>query len=493
MRRVADTAPADAPLALLPAEGLLIGSKHLRDTSGGVHRHIYPATGRATVDVPLAGAREMDQAVASCRAALPAWRRMPPHRRRDILLKFAALLERDADSLVRIGSTENGAALSKARLHFGAAVDQFRYMAGWADKLSGEVLPSWPVPGFDYVQHEPYGVVALLIPWNVPMHILGATLAPALAAGNAVIVKPSELAPFSSLRFGELLLEAGLPEGVVNVVPAGVEGSEALVRHGGIDKIHFTGSTATARKILAGAMEHLIPVGLELGGKSARLVFADCDLDTAVRDAVSAAASVSGQGCLLATRVLVEASIYGEFVSRCAEAMDALVVGDPQQEATHMGPVVSAPACERILGMIDDAARLGDGRLVAGGRRLGGALQEGYFIEPTLFADVDNNSRLAQTEVFGPVVAMASFATREEAVSLANGTPYGLAAYLHTNDLKRAHGVAAELEAGNVWVNGFYFPATVPFGGVKQSGHGRTGGRAGIEEFTRAKNVWMAL
>ncbi|CAN5721609.1 aldehyde dehydrogenase family protein [soil metagenome] len=487
------TTPADAPVHLLPQGGLLIGEGRVTDASGGHHGHVYPATGRGTIDIPMAGAREMDLAVKAARAAVSGWKRMPANRRRDLLIRFADLLDRNADSMIRIGSTENGAPLSKAKLHFGAAVDQFRYMAGWADKLHGEVVPSWPVPGFDYVQHEPYGVVAILIPWNVPMHILGATLAPALAAGNTVIVKPSELAPFSSIRFGELLLEAGFPPGVVNVVPAGIEGSEALVRHPGVDKIHFTGSTATARKVLTGAMENLTPVGLELGGKSARLVFADCDIDAAARDAVSAALSVSGQGCLLGTRVLVESAIYDRFVEQCAAILEATVVGDPQADSTQMGPVVSDAACNRILGMIENARACGDGRLVAGGSRLGGGLAGGFFLQPTLFADVDNRGTLAQTEVFGPVIAMSRFESREEAVQLANDTQFGLAAYLHTNDLKRAHGVAAELEAGNVWINGFFFAATIPFGGVKQSGHGRTGGRQGLEEFSRTKNVWMAM
>ncbi len=485
--------PIDAPVQLLSRQGLIIGERRIADPSGGQHAHVYAATGRKTIDVALAGGAEIDAAVKAARAALPSWKRTPANKRRDLLIKFADLLDQNADALVRIGSTENGAPLSKARLHFGAAVDQFRYMAGWADKLHGEVLSSWPVPGFDYVQSEPYGVVAVIIPWNVPMHILGATLAPALAMGNTVIVKPSELAPFSSTRFGELLLEAGFPPGVVSVVPAGIAGSEALVRHPGVDKIHFTGSTATAKKILAGAMENLTPVGLELGGKSARLVFADCDIDAAVRDAVSAALSISGQGCLLGTRVLVESSIYDDFVARCAKVLDATVIGDPQSDATHMGPVVSGAACERILGLIAQARDAKDGRIVSGGQRVGGDLANGFFVQPTLFADVDNRSTLAQTEVFGPVVAMTPFKTREEAVRLANDTPFGLAAYVHTSNLKLAHGVASELEAGNVWINGFFFAATIPFGGVKQSGYGRTGGRQGLEEFSRTKNVWMAM
>ncbi len=482
-----------APVELLPKASMLIGDSWRHESSGGCYQHIYPATGAPTSSIAMAGADEMDQAVRSARAALPAWSRMSPGMRRDLLFRFAQLLEKNADALAQVGVIENGAALSKARLHFGAAVDQFKYMAGWADKLSGEVQPSWPMPGFDYVQREPYGVVALIIPWNAPMHILGSTLAPALAVGNTVVIKPSELAPYSTAKFGELLLEAGIPPGVVNIVPAGPQAGSRLVAHSGIDKIHFTGSSGVARKVLAGAIENLTPVGLELGGKSARLVFADCDLDAAVRDAMSAAMSISGQGCLLATRVMVEAAIYDEFIERCTRVLSATIVGDPMAAETHMGPVVNEAACERILGVIETARTQNGGRLVHGGGRLGGGLSDGYFIEPTLFIDVDNRSALAQTEIFGPVISMMPFKTPEEAVQLANDSPFGLAAYVHTNDLKRAHRVASALEVGNVWINGFCFGSTIPFGGVKQSGYGRTGGSAGLDEFSRTKNVWIAM
>ncbi|TAL75618.1 MAG: aldehyde dehydrogenase [Burkholderiaceae bacterium] len=481
------------PVDILPNAGLLIGERWRRDSSGGQYQHIYPATGRPTLDVAMAGVDEIGQAVQCARKALPSWKRMSAGKRRDLLWRFSELLEKNAEDLARIGTVENGAALSKARLHFGAAVDQFRYIAGWADKTTGEVHQSWPVPAFDYVQYEPYGVVALIIPWNAPMHILGATLAPALAVGNTVVVKPSELAPYSSAKFGELLLEAGFPPGVINIAPATPLASEALVRHPGVDKVHFTGSGAVARKILAAAIENLTPVGLELGGKSARLVFADCDIDAAVQNAVSGATSISGQGCLLGTRIIVESSIYEEFVSRCSNLLSATILGDPLGSDTQMGPVVSAAACERILGVIKSAQSTKAGKLVTGGQRLNGDLAEGYFIQPTLFADVDNRGALAQTEIFGPVLATMPFQTQEEAIALANDTKFGLAAYVHTRDLKRAHQVASDLEAGNVWINGFCFCSTIPFGGVKQSGHGRTGGRQGLEEFSRTKNVWIAM
>lgn len=482
-----------APIDLLPKHSLLLDGQWLAGGSGGDMQHIYPATGEPTRHIALAGADEVDRAVRSCRAALPTWRALPGARRRDLLLHFADLLDRDAETLVTLGACENGVPIARGRLHFRGAVEQFRYVAGWADKHAGEVLPAGPMPGFNYVQPEPYGVVALIIPWNAPMHILGATLGPALAVGNAVVLKPSELAPFTSAKVGELLLEAGVPPGVVNIVTAGPAGSEALVRHPGVDKIHFTGSGATARKVLTGALENLTPVGLELGGKSARLVFADADMDVAVREAVSGALAMSGQGCLLGTRILVDEAVYPVFVERCAQVLRSVVVGDPMADTSQIGPVVSRAACERILGTIEMAKACGKARLVCGGARLGGDLAEGYFIQPTLFADVDNATPLARNEIFGPVLSMMPFRTEEEAVRLANDTSYGLAGYIHTNDLKRCHRVAAALEVGNVWVNGFFFGATLPFGGVKQSGFGRTGGRQGLDEFSRVKNVWMPL
>jgi acyl-CoA reductase-like NAD-dependent aldehyde dehydrogenase len=474
-----------------PATSLLIGSLRIAQTSGGVHQHIYPATGRLTAMVPLAGADEVDAAIRTARDAFKIWRQLTGDKRRDLMLKFADLLQARMDEVCHIATAENGIPMSKALFHHWAAVDAFRYHAGWADKISGELVPAWPNRGLDYALPEPYGVIAVIIPWNSPLALFAATVAPALAAGNTVVVKPSELAPFTSLKLAELALKAGLPPGVLNVIPGGPEGGRALVSHPGVDKIHFTGSGPTAKAILGAARENLTPVGLELGGKSARLVFADSDLDAAVRDAITGATSISGQGCLLGTRLLVEAGVHDEFVERCRVALEAVPLGDPYAKTTQMGPVISATACARILGVIEKAQRDG-ARLVTGGQRLNGEYAEGYFLQPTLFAEVDNNSSLGQDEVFGPVLSVMRFSTDDEAVRIANDSPFGLGAYVHTHDLRRAHRLASELEVGNVWVNGFGFPASMPFGGVKQSGIGRTGGTQAVHEFTRVKNVWIA-
>ena len=470
-----------------PDTGLLIGSSRVQACDGGMHTHIFPGSGLPTRDVVLAGPDEMDAAVQAARQAFPAWSRAPVNVRRDALLRLAKLMEDHAEELERLAVAENGITLAKARIFRYSATDSFRYYAGWADKICGDVLPSWPVPGFDYTKPEPYGVVAMIIPWNVPLGALGQILAGALAAGNAVIVKPSELAPFTCLRIGELCLEAGMPPGVVNIVPSGPAGAEALVRHTGIDKLHFTGSGATARKIVQAI--DLTPLGLELGGKSARLLFADADMDAAIQATVASVLSNAGQGCLLGTRLLVEESIHDEVVEKCRSLMESYIVGDPFSPETQVGPVITEAARSRILETVDQARRRGDGRLVTGGTAID---RDGYYLEPTMFCDVDNSSPLAQEEIFGPVLAVSRFATETQAIEMANHSTFGLGAYLHTRDLNRAHRVAADLEAGNVWVNGFNVPSSVPFGGTKQSGYGRVGGKEGLHEFLRTKNVWIA-
>jgi len=470
-----------------PDTGLLIGDTRLATASGGMHRHLYPGTGLETRALPMAGAAEMDLAVTAARKALPGWKAMPVNQRRGLMLRLADLMDANAAQLERLAVAENATMLGKAMLFRMGATDSLRYYAGWADKIGGDVVPTWPVPAFDYAQYEPYGVLAIILPWNVPMGSFGQIVAGALAAGNTVIVKPSELAPFTSLRIGELALEAGFPAGVVNIVPAGPDGSEALVRHPGIDKIHFTGSGATARRIVASA--GLRPVGLELGGKSARILFGDADPEKAVALAVASATSHAGQGCLLGTRLLVEANLYDEVVERARAEMDSRVVGDPYALESHVGPVISEGSRERILAAVARAEQSGS-KLVSGGRAID---RPGYYLQPALFADVDNASGLAQEEIFGPVLGITRFVDEADAIRIANDSAFGLGAYLHTDDLRRAHRVASALEVGNIWVNGFHAPASMPFGGAKESGFGRVGGQAGLHEFLRVKNVWMSM
>jgi acyl-CoA reductase-like NAD-dependent aldehyde dehydrogenase len=307
------------------------------------------------------------------------------------------------------------------------------------------------------------------------------------------VVKPPELAPYAALRFGELCLQAGMPPGVVNIVPGGPEAGAALTCHRGIDKISFTGSGATAQRILAAAVPRMTPVHLELGGKSASIVFADADLDAFTPLGLSGIVNNSGQGCINPTRLLVEAPIYEEVLARLKQVASGLTIGDPIDPTTLIGPVVDERAVNRIMGMIGRAKESGP-RLIAGGERMGGAMAGGYYIAPTIFADVAHQDELSQHEVFGPVLAITKFTTEAEAIQLANGTDFGLAAYVWSKDLKRTHRVAQRLVAGNIWCNGFTgIPASVPFGGVGQSGVGRLGGIHGIREFVRPKNIWVGL
>ncbi|MGP0047266.1 MAG: aldehyde dehydrogenase family protein [Solirubrobacteraceae bacterium] len=485
--------PADPPLQLLPdPRALIAGSRH--DGRAGEHQHVYAGNGTSTTTVPLAGEDAIDAAVGSARTAAERWRGMPAAGRRAVLLRVAELIGADTERLTGLQTLESGMPIQYAKAVPGAAADFFAYYAGWSDKLGGDVIDTWPMRALDYAVDEPYGVVAIIVPWNAPLASLAQIAGAALAAGNAVVLKPPELAPFTSLRVGELFLEAGGPEGALNIVPGGPRAGAALVRHPGVAKVHFTGSAATARSVIAGAAENLTPVALELGGKSAHVIFADADVKAAARHAMAGLVIYSGQGCANGTRVLVQASIYDELLDTVLSRLGRLPVGDPLASGTVIGPVVSARACDRIVELIDRARELGAGTLVAGGERIGGELAGGFYIAPTVFSEVDSETELAQQEIFGPVLAFTRFETERDAIELANGTSYGLAAYVHTADVRRAHRVARALEAGNVWVNGFFgIPPSMPFGGTKQSGYGRVGGLAGLREFVRCKNVWLAL
>lgn len=481
---------------VLPANRMLIGDSWITESSGGTFQHVNPSTGKEQSTVLLAGPAEMDRAVQEARAAVRLWREYLPNERRDVLLRIASLLRAHTDELAAIATLENGAPSCFTPVLCGELpAEYFTYYAGWVDKLCGEVIPVYPMKALDYTRAEPYGVVAVIIPWNGPLTSIGQKVAPALAAGNCVVLKPPELAPFTSIRFAELCREAGLPPGVLNVVPGGPEGGDALVRHPGVDKISFTGGGVTAHKVLQAAGENLTPVVLELGGKSANIVFDDADLDKAITMAVQIGiATLSGQGCVLPTRLLVQDAVYDEVVEQVVDLSETLTVGDPWEPDTVMGPVISAEHCARIEGTIKRAQDEGAGQLLTGGKRLAGSLADGYFLSPTVFGAVDNRSHLAQEEIFGPVLSVIKFNSEAEAVSLANDTRYGLGAFLHTRDVTRAHRLAADLDAGYIGVNGFpLMPPNAPFGGVKQSGYGREGGLEGLREFVRTKNVYVEL
>lgn len=481
-------------LGILPRHPVIIGAERSEGGSGVAKPHVYPANAEFTAELRLASPRDVDAAVAAARQAFPAWRALTGDKRRDLMFKLAALVEQDAQTLTLLGVIEKGEPATMSAYMPHVVAQKLRYFGGWADKIQGLTVSTWGGPAHDYVSCEPFGVVGAIIPWNGPLFAAAMVLAPALAAGNCVVLKAPDIAPYAVMRLGELIQDAGFPAGVVNVVTGGAEVGEAMVAHPGIDKIQFVGSGATAKKVLTTAAQTLKPCGLELGGKSAVIVFADADLNEAGRRGLSGAISANGQGCVNGTRLLVERPIYDQYLQMLSAIAGHIKVGDPLDRTTVLGPVISEDAAARILGVVDKATRDG-ARLVAGGARLGGDLAPGYFLPVTIVADVDNGSDIAQQEVFGPVLTVTPFDTEEEAIALANDTSYGLGGYVHTQNLRRAHHVAAALDAGMIQVNGSGEGMTpcAPFGGVKQSGYGRLGGEAGLKEFLRIKNVWVNL
>lgn len=481
--------------AILPRHPVIIGGTMSERGSGAVHRHIYPANGRTTCELHLASPDDVDRAVQAARAAFPAWRALPGDKRRDLMLKLAALIEQHTKELAALSTADNGSVAMVTPYVVMDAVQKFRYFAGWADKIQGETISTWSGPAHNYVAYEPYGVIGAIVPWNGPLFAATMVIAPALAAGNCVVLKAPELAPFTVMRLGELFQEAGFPPGVVNVLAGGADVGEAIVKHPGVDKIQFVGSGATAKKVLRTAAETLKPCGLELGGKSAVIVFADADLQQAARRGLSGAISVSGQGCVNGTRLLVERPIYEQYLKMLQGIAAHIKVGDPLEPTTVMGPIISEASVQRILGVVTNAVKNDGVRLVTGGERLGGEHGDGFYLPLTILADVKANSAVSQHEVFGPVLAVTPFDSEEQAIELANGTSYGLGAYIHTENVRRAHHVASQMQAGMVQVNGSGegMQPFAPFGGMKQSGYGRLGGEQGLFEFLQVKNVWLNL
>jgi aldehyde dehydrogenase (NAD+) len=476
-----------------PAVHLRIGAERLAE-SDQTHGHVNPCTGEIDAVIPVASAHDVDRAVRVAHDAFDGWKRTSPAQRRALLLRLADLIETASDEFVRRGTLDNGTPISVGGQMVPTSVEWTRYYAGWADKITGDLTASFRDDGeLGYTLAQPYGVIATIITWNGPLISLAMKIPAALAAGNTVVVKPSELTPFSGELFAELVQQAGFPPGVVNMLPGTPAAGEALVAHPLVQKVSFTGGIATARKILVNCAEHMKPSVMELGGKSAKILFEDADLDIACMiGTFMSVGTLSGQGCAFPTRMLVHRSVYDEVIDRVTAIAKTITVGDPFDPTTVAGPVVNEPALVRILGMIDQARRDGS-RLVLGGHRLEGPLASGYFVEPTIFADVDPMSQLAQEEVFGPVLAITPFDTDDEAIAIANCTEYGLSAYMHTRDLRRAHHVAEELLTGEVLVNGARNLAVHrPFGGVGRSGFGKEGGPHGLTEFLRVKSVGIA-
>ena len=500
-----DAPPAAATPAAAEVEGLpdpaslhtrlLIGGEWVDATGGATVPTIDPATNRPIAEVAAAQAEDVDAAVRAARAAFPAWRDLAPEKRSRLMLRLAELIEAERDSLARIESQDVGKPIREAALvDLPACWDPWRFFAGAVRSASGRVL-ALPNTSLDYVRREPMGVVGMIIPWNFPMHIACRKGSAALAAGNTVVLKAPELAPLTSLELGRLALEAGIPPGVFNVVPGlGEVAGAALVEHPDVNKIAFTGSTVTGRSVMRGGAATIKRVSLELGGKSPSIVFADADLERAVIGSVFGIYLAQGEVCSAGSRVLVEQPVYDEFVQRFADRARRIRVGPPHRWSTQMGALINRRQCERVYEYVE-VGRAEGATVVAGGVRPSDpALAEGNFIEPTVFAGVRNDMRIAQEEIFGPVVVIIPFRGEEEAVRLANDVRYGLAAGIWTADAGRAHRVAHALEAGSIWVNHYgVYPSEAPFGGYKESGSGHDLGLESLDEYTEVKNVHMHI
>ncbi|BDC40023.1 aldehyde dehydrogenase family protein [Paraburkholderia terrae] len=470
---------------------LLIDGKRLPPGTGEYTVNINPATEEPIALVAQGSAQDVDTAVKAARAALKVWNGMRAAERGRILMRFSELLREHQDEIAALESLDAGKPLAAVkRQDVPAAIDTLAYYAGWCDKINGQVVPVRP-DALTYTVREPVGVVGAIVPWNFPLMIGMWKIAPALACGCTMVVKPAEITPLSALRIGELALEAGVPPGVLNIVTGkGRVVGDAIVAHPGIDKVTFTGSPSVGRGILQGAASNFKRVTLELGGKSANVIFADANIDNAVRAAASGIFFNTGQVCSAGSRILAHRDVYDEVVERLAARAKALKVGDPSERETTMGPLVSAAQMKTVLDYVDIGRNEG-ASLVTGGARIG---QKGFFVEPTVFANVEHEMRISQEEIFGPVASVVRFNDEEDAVRIANGTAYSLAAGVWSADIGRVHRVAHALKAGTVWINTYgYTDVRLPWGGSGDSGFGREHGDVAIENFTEPKSIWLAL
>jgi acyl-CoA reductase-like NAD-dependent aldehyde dehydrogenase len=471
---------------------LFIDGRFVDAESGETQPTLNPHDNSIIAPVAMAAPADIDKAVAVATRAYPKWSRMPAADRGRILLKLADLIEANAEDLARLESLDTGHPLRDSRnLDVPRTAACFRYFGGMADKFQGETIPV--EAGFlNYTLREPLGVVGQVVPWNFPLMFTSWKMAPALAAGNTIVMKPAEITPLSSLRIAELMSEAGMPDGVVNMVPGlGHVAGQAIAEHPGIAKIAFTGSTATGRRIVQASAGNLKKVQLELGGKGANIVFDDADLAAAVNGSAWAIFHNQGQACIAGSRLVLHEAIADEFLDRFLTLARTIRVGDPLDAETEMGPLTSAQHRDRVLSYVE-VARSEGGEVLLGGKSPGGALAEGCYVEPTVVRARSYRDRVAQEEVFGPFVTVLTFRNDEEALAIANGTDYGLGSGLWTRDLQRAHRMAREIHAGMVWINSYkrVNPGS-PFGGFGQSGYGREMGFDAMREYTQVKSIWV--
>ena len=476
---------------------LFINGEFVDAKSGGTFATINPATEEKITDVASAGADDVDLAVRAARSQLEPgseWQKMKPRDRARVMWRLADMLMARAEEIGRIETIDNGKPLFESQfVDTPAAAECLYYFAGWSGKVTGETIPV-AENAFTYTLREPVGVVGAITPWNFPLMLAVWKIAPALACGNTVILKPAENTSLSILKFAEYARECGLPAGVVNIVPGpGKVTGAAMADHPGIDALAFTGSTAVGRELMARCAKTLKKVSLELGGKSPNIVFADADLDAASRGALNAIFYGKGEVCAAGSRLLVEESVHDELLARVTERAAKMTAGDPLHPKTRLGAIVSKTQMERVLSYIEAGSKEG-ATLVTGGERADIGTGKGYFVKPTIFDDVEPEMRIAREEIFGPVLATIRFKDAEDAVAKGNSTVYGLAAAVWTRDITKAHRIARAIKAGTVWINTYnlYDPA-LPFGGFKESGFGRDQGRDALEKYTQTKSVWVNL
>lgn len=470
---------------------LFIGGEWVAPLDGGLRGSIDPATGKPWCDVVYGGPKDIDRAVAAARAAFEGpWRRMPVWERAALLRRFADLYATQVEALAELEARDNGRIIREARVDVGSHPQYYHWFASLADKLGGRTIPMDDSVHV-FTSRVPAGVVGAITPWNVPLQSAAWKLGPALAAGCTVVLKPAEQTPVSSLALGRLFEEAGFPPGVVNIVPGdGMTAGAHLVAHPDVNKIAFTGEGATAKSILRNGAETLKRFTFELGGKAPHILFADADIEQALNASTGSAWALCGQSCALGSRVLVERPIYDRVVEQFRARAGRVRVGMPLDPATHMGPQTHMEQLEKTLSYVEIGRNEG-AELVAGGKRIQrDGFAEGYFVEPTVFAGVGPDMRIAQEEIFGPVAAIIPFDGEEEALAIANGTTYGLTAGLWTSDLGRAHRVAARIEAGIVWVNTYrYTRWSTPYGGFKASGWGRENGIEALDSYLETRTT----
>ncbi len=476
---------------------LLIDGKWVNAESGKTFETRNPATDQVIGKVAEGSKADVDKAVKAARKAVEEgpWRKMSTAQRAKLMFKLADLVEKNADQLAQLETLDNGKPINESKhIDVPQTIETFRYYGGWATKIEGETINANPNM-FTYTLREPVGVVGQIIPWNFPMLMAAWKLGPALACGNAIVLKPAEQTPLTALRIGELVLEAGFPEGVVNIITGfGADSAgSAISNHMDIDKVAFTGEDKTGREIVKASVGNLKRVSLELGGKAPNIVFADADIDAAVKGAITGIFFNQGQVCCAGSRLFLEKSIHDEFMSKLLARVAKMQQGPGMDEKTQIGPQVSKDQQDRILSYIDIAKKEG-AEVACGGDAPAGDLAKGYFVKPTIFTGVNNDMRIAQEEVFGPVLAVIPFNSVEEVAEQANKITYGLSGAVWTSDVKKAHKLASQIKAGTVWVNcvNMLDPA-IPFGGYKMSGYGRELGKHSIDLYTNIKSVWVNL